>query len=407
MLLLLSGCETMSTVDKGLYSATSGVSQRDRITGQRTLSFEDRQAQIAQGNKYIEEVLAKEKVEGRKINEALDAEAYDRLNRIFKRVHAVSHLRNEQWTPILLDRTEFNAYTTGGTYIVVFNGLMKELSDDELAAIVAHEIAHTIANHISEKQAHNVVSILTSSKSVYREGFQAAFTYDQEKEADMIGVLYAALAGYDPYAASRIWDDMFRKYGNMGARLFFQDHPVHSERSQETRRIAENVYSYYTPGKQNPNFEELLVSNALWKKQEDNYEELAGKGGGFMSALITAADTYNQHLKTKTEELRQATNSLFIQNIARSIEIIDEGPTGANTWSVIFKYSGFTNLRKITFAAEIRPLIGDPFRLVKTMDGPISYNNRFKIDFTDTNLPAYLLRSENIKVYIDDAESLY
>lgn len=58
---LLTGCEAMRSVDQGLYNATEAISERDRITGQRTLSTASRGQQIAQGNAVVEQVIAAEK----------------------------------------------------------------------------------------------------------------------------------------------------------------------------------------------------------------------------------------------------------------------------------------------------------------------------------------------------------
>ena len=134
-LLGLSGCESLQAVDSGLYKMVDVVSEQDRVTGQRSLSFAGRASQIRQGNTAVEQLLQAEAQVGRKLNAQLDAAQYARLARLFDRVQRISHLKSERWQPVLIDRAEFNAFTTGGTYIVVHLGLMQQLSDDdELAA---------------------------------------------------------------------------------------------------------------------------------------------------------------------------------------------------------------------------------------------------------------------------------
>ncbi|MDO3384225.1 hypothetical protein QWI17_00050, partial [Gilvimarinus sp. SDUM040013] len=109
---VLSGCQTLQSLDKGLYNVAESISETDRVTGQRTLSAADRSAQIRQGNAAVEQMLVKEKKAGRKTNAALDRKQYQRLIRIFDRIHQVSHLSQERWQPILIDRSSFNAFTT-------------------------------------------------------------------------------------------------------------------------------------------------------------------------------------------------------------------------------------------------------------------------------------------------------
>lgn len=59
--ILLSGCETLKKVDRGLYQVAETVSEKDRVTGQRSLSMANRSAQIKQGNAYVDRIIAQEK----------------------------------------------------------------------------------------------------------------------------------------------------------------------------------------------------------------------------------------------------------------------------------------------------------------------------------------------------------
>ena len=82
----------------------------------------------------------------------------------------------------------------GGTYIFVNKGFMDDVKDDdELAAVVGHEIAHVTANHLGEQSSYTMAAMLRGSKGVKKESFQAAFTFKSEEEADEVGTLYATL----------------------------------------------------------------------------------------------------------------------------------------------------------------------------------------------------------------------
>ncbi len=161
----LSGCQVLQSIDKGLYDVAEAVTETDRVTGQRALSTANRSQQIAQGNQYVEKMLQDERKKGRRVDAALDARQYQRLVRIFDRIHPVSHLRQERWKPVLIDRDSFNAFTTGGTYIVVHLGLMKQLNDAEVAAVVGHEIA-TVNLHLLMPYSKSVSLMYIISKGL-------------------------------------------------------------------------------------------------------------------------------------------------------------------------------------------------------------------------------------------------
>lgn len=315
----IAGCQTLKKVDQGLYQVAESVSERDRVTGQRSLSLADRQAQIRQGNTYVERLLDQETKKKRAVNSELNKSQYRRLVTIFDRIHQVSHLKQERWEPILIKRDSFNAFTTGGTYIVVHSKLMETLKDDaEVAAVIGHEIAHTVANHVFERQTHAQISALAGSSSARRSGYQAAFTHESEREADKIGILYSALAGYDPMAASRIWQRKFTQEGNARA-LFHHDHPVNAERYQETLNVGKAVLPYYRKGRINPNAATLLDNNALWRKNQQ--QVAAGEGGGLSALLNTALGAYVQHQEAKYEERRQLQQSQFVKAVESRLKL--------------------------------------------------------------------------------------
>ncbi|MGH1462566.1 MAG: M48 family metallopeptidase [Neptuniibacter sp.] len=333
----LSGCQALQKVDQSLYQVAESVSERDRVTGQRTLSMANRQAQIQKGNAYVEKLIAQEKSKKRPINAALNKQQYLRLVRVFDRIHQVSHLKQERWQPLLIERDSFNAFTTGGTYIVVHSKLMSILKDDaELAAVIGHEIAHTVANHVFERQTHAQISALAGSNSARRSGYQAAFTHESEREADRVGILYSALAGYDPMAASHIWQRKYTSEGNARA-LFHHDHPVNAERYQETLKIGKAVLPYYRKGRVNPNAAQLLNNNVLWRKNQQ--EVAAGEGGGLSALLTTALGAYVQHQGAKHEERRQLQQSQFVKAVEGSLKLESARKAGTHLLETRWRYT--------------------------------------------------------------------
>lgn len=399
---LLSACAALESVDRGLYNAAEAVSERDRVTGQRTLSTASRGEQIARGNALVEQMIAKEHKAGRKTDAALDKRAYQRLVRVFDRIHRVSHLRDERWRPVLIDQPSFNAFTTGGTYIVVHSGLMNDLTDDaELATVLGHEIAHTVANHVFEGQTHRMAALLAGSEAARSTGYNAAFTHEAEIEADKVGILYAALAGFDPYAASRIWERQYRKEGSARG-LFFHDHPVNAERATLTRKVADKVKVYYREGQQNRDYAALLDSNVLWQKREESAQ--AGEGGGLAAVLTTALGAYVQHQETKVEANRQARQIQIMQALGKNIQTLDEKVIDQHSWQVLWQNRNSVAIRKVVMGVLVKDPKGNVRRYVAHVDGDVRPGQRFAATFRMEDLTVAQLKQMQIRYYLDDAQ---
>ena len=257
--LLLSGCSTLNQIDRGLYNVHRSVTQEDLVTGQRTIGFHARREQIIQGNAAMRRIVKKYD----RLNAKVDQRSYSRLLNIFKRIHAVSHFANENWKVLLLPEDEFNAFVTGGTYVAVFQGLMDDVQDDAaIAAVIGHEIGHVAANHVFERQQLFIALAEVALADGPVTGSRFAYSALNEGEADKIGVVYTALAGYDPQAISRLWGDIARKYGDDWS--WFRTHPASSDRTRTTRTLANRARQYYIPGARNPNYDKLVRCNDFW-----------------------------------------------------------------------------------------------------------------------------------------------
>ena len=253
---LFGACAALEEIDRGLAGINNSITRKDRVTGNRQLDFSpDRAVQIRESDSMMREHLSRYAY----LNEP--SSVYSRLERVFQKVHAVGHFADEDWTVVLIPEPGFNAFVNGGTYVAVHLGLMEQLSsDDELAAVIGHEIAHVAANHAYENQVE-IISAIRSMRSGREDG--VAYTYNavKEEEADKIGILYASLAGYDPYAASRLWS----RFAQTPWR-YFRTHPASSDRAMSTGYIASQVNQYRTAGGINPNHQSILNCNALWCK---------------------------------------------------------------------------------------------------------------------------------------------
>lgn len=318
-LIPLSACQTLSEIDKGLYSVSEAVTDEDRVTGKRAINLTSRQEQIQKSGENDQKFLSLIKSKNIKINEELDRDVYLRIKQIFNKVHAVSHLRDEDWTLILIPDEKYNAFVTGGTYVYVHLGLVQQAKDDdEIAIVLGHELAHVAANHVYESKAHQQLAYLTKRKEVKKQGYNEAYSNLDEQEADQIGTMYAALAGFDPYAAVRTWERESEKSKHYDY-TYFASHPYHSERAVQTKKYANIAAKYYRKGMQNPNSSQLISCNELWCKKKGGISK-GGDGSGLFSILDTALEAYGKHQNASIERTRQEINILRKQRGLKPLE---------------------------------------------------------------------------------------
>lgn len=166
------------------------------------------------------------------------------------------------WEVNVITSPQINAWCMPGGKIAVYTGLIDKLklTDDELAAILGHEIAHALREHgrerASQQAAQNVVLGIGGALLGLGEGgtglaqIVADVTYglpnsrEFEREADRIGVELAARAGYDPRAAVTLWQKMSRA-GGSGPPQFLSTHPSPDSRIQDLQGYAARVMQLY------------------------------------------------------------------------------------------------------------------------------------------------------------------
>jgi len=167
-----------------------------------------------------------------------------------------------QWEINLLSSDEPNAWCMPGGKIAVYTGLIDKLSitDDELAAVMGHEIAHALREHARERASQQAVAgsaisigaALLGIGDLGQQGAQYAYmglmglpnSRANETEADRIGVELAARAGYNPQAAVSLWQKM-AKLGGQEPMKFMSTHPSSSDRIADLTVYAQRVDPLY------------------------------------------------------------------------------------------------------------------------------------------------------------------
>jgi len=233
----------------------------DIITNRPQLNLIPRAIQTEQAGEAVYEQLEAYRQAGLKVITGGEDRRYRRLKRIFSEVHRKSHMSDEPLTAILVDTAMFQAYTKGGLDVIFYTGLTERLTDDELALVAGHEIAHIAAGHVAEQGSRDIVN----TASFGRQAALAAFySIDAEVEADRVGLVYAALAGYDIRAAAGLWDKLERYAGNTHFNLFVDTHPSHAARSQMLAVYSQQLAPALETIKTDADIDRLLKCNPLY-----------------------------------------------------------------------------------------------------------------------------------------------
>lgn len=168
-----------------------------------------------------------------------------------------------KWEVNVISSSELNAFCMPGGKIMFYSGLITQLklSDDEIAIVMGHEIAHALREHSREQvsqamAAQTVISVGTAvlglgqtsadvSNSVYQSLIATKFSRTDESEADEIGLELTARSGYDPRAGITLWQKMIA--ANSGGRPpeFLSTHPAEASRVQKIQSLLPTVLPLY------------------------------------------------------------------------------------------------------------------------------------------------------------------
>lgn len=167
-----------------------------------------------------------------------------------------------QWEVNLETRDELNAYCAPGGKIMFFTGIINKLrlTDDEIAAIMGHEIAHALREHGRERMSEayaqqtgmSLLAVLGNVKAenialmqtVAQLGLTLPHSRGQEAEADIVGLELMARAGYNPAAAISLWEKMGQANG-AGGPAFLSTHPSGPQRIDGINALLPKVTPLY------------------------------------------------------------------------------------------------------------------------------------------------------------------
>jgi len=248
---------------------------RNAITGRNQLSLVSETEIQNMAQSQYRQFLSESKVVS--ASQSRDAEMVKRVgSRIanavtsyYKQKGLANELSGYKWEYNLVNNNDVNAWCMPGGKIVVYTGLLPITQNEAaLAVVVGHEVAHAIAKHGSERMSQGLIqqlggaalSVALSSKpqqtqalfmQAYGVGSAVGFTLphsrNQEYEADQLGLIYAALAGYNPREAIPLWQRMQAAGGGNKPPEFLSTHPAEGNRIERLQEQMPEALKYYKP----------------------------------------------------------------------------------------------------------------------------------------------------------------
>lgn len=190
----------------------------------------------------------------------------------FRQQGQASQLAGYQWEFNLIDDPKtVNAWCMPGGKVAVYSGILPLTRDETgLAVVMGHEIAHAVAKHGSERMTDQMLAQLgtsavstaltknpTATNNIFAsavgtgtnavaQGVLLKFSRTQESEADHLGLIFMAMAGYNPAQAIPFWQRMAAQSQN-NTPEFLSDHPADATRIADLERLLPEAKKYYKP----------------------------------------------------------------------------------------------------------------------------------------------------------------
>lgn len=265
-----------------LLTASCGTTNTVPITGRKTHLLVSDAEILSLSSQQYQEYMKGSTVSSNQNNTALVKRVGQRLatavETFLMNNGYADELQNLQWEFNLVANNQVNAFCMPGGKIVVYEGMLSVTQDEpSLAIVLGHEIAHTIAKHSAEQLSKqmrqeyaaqiggSVLTQVAQAKGVNSNtaglvdmlaqiGFNFAnlkYSRDNETEADHLGLIFAAMAGYDPQVAIPFWQRMSQLGGNTKSELL-SDHPSDEKRIAELQKRMPEALKYYKPATSAP-----------------------------------------------------------------------------------------------------------------------------------------------------------
>lgn len=178
-----------------------------------------------------------------------------------------NQLNGYKWEFNLVEDKQVNAWCMPGGKVVVYTGILPVTKDETgLAVVMGHEIAHAVAEHGNERMSQGLLANLggaalqeavknkpEQTQALWMTAFGLGaqfgvllpFSRSQESEADQMGLIFMAMAGYDPAQAVTFWERMAANKGGQAPPEFMSTHPSDETRIADIKKLLPEALKYY------------------------------------------------------------------------------------------------------------------------------------------------------------------
>ena len=220
------------------------------VTERKALILIPFEQELALGAQAYREVLNKEKESGDERLKAI-------IRRVGRRIASVSDMPDLDWEFTLIESKEKNAFALPGGKVAFYEGILGVCENEAgVATVMGHEVAHAIARHGAQRLSQELImtGVLTAAAIRLEDrnnkdlilaalglgatvGITLPFSRMNEAEADYIGLIYMARAGYDPREAVNFWRRFNKLKKGKQIPEFLSTHPSDEKRIQEIERL--------------------------------------------------------------------------------------------------------------------------------------------------------------------------
>jgi predicted Zn-dependent protease len=241
------------------------------VTGRKQLNFIPDSQILSMSYQQYDQFLAENKLsddaEARALVERVGERIKGAVETYFAEQNMSDRLDDYAWEFHLVQSDEANAWCMPGGKVVFYEGIMPICKDETgVAVVMGHEVAHAVAEHGAERMSQGLLvqmGGLALSEALHSEpektqqlwmtafavgaqyGALLPYSRLQESEADRLGLIFMALAGYDPHAAVAFWERMRAASGGAAPPEFLSTHPSNETRIADLKKHMDEALRYY------------------------------------------------------------------------------------------------------------------------------------------------------------------
>lgn len=251
----------LNAIILGIFITFSGSCQTTPETNRSQLIIIDQGSEMRMGDEAYRDILKKSKI-------SKDRALTSRLEKVGRQIASASKVTGFAWEFKLIESDVPNAYCFPGGKVGVHTGIVPFAKNEAgLAAIIGHEVGHAVARHGAERMSHAILIGVAgelvaqgmiennANRELFRVGYGAGsavavtlpFSRSHELEADRMGLLYMARAGYDPREAVNFWR-RFAEGAHKGKKKqfeFLSTHPADESRISQIEKYLPEATEVY------------------------------------------------------------------------------------------------------------------------------------------------------------------